>query len=129
MNASEFSITSGRDSTPSHRGLFNATIWFIVARVRFHRALLFVVLVGCCAAQSPKSITYLRLGQQIVEQRSQLPATSDDWSAALRQQYIKAGIPSYQIVDQTVPGSSQRMVICTIAGRMTLMTSLDCSRC
>ena len=78
---------------------------------------MFVALVGCCLGQSPKSVTYLRLGPQIVEQRSQPPAASEDWSTALRAQYIKAGIPAYQIVEQTVPGSSQRMVMCTLAGR------------
>src|SRR5271169_2236449 len=76
-----------------------------------------MALVSCCAAQSPKSITYLRLSPPIVEQRLQPAASSEDWSAALRQQYIKAGIPFYQIVEQTVPGSSQKMVMCTIAGR------------
>ena len=88
-----------------------------MARVRFHRAVLCIGLVTCCAAQSPKSITYLRLGPQIVEQRLQPPASSEDWSIALRQQYVEAGIPSYQIVEQAVPGSSQKMVMCTIAGR------------
>lgn len=87
-----------------------------MARVRFQCAALLLALAGCCSAQGPKSITYLRLGQQIVEQRSQLPTASEDWSAALRQQYVKAGIPSYQVVEQAVPGSSQKMVICTIAG-------------
>jgi hypothetical protein len=72
--------------------------------------------ISCCA-QSPKSITYLRLGQQLVEQRSQLPAPSEEWSDALRKLYAKAGIPTYQIVEQTVPGSSQKLLICTIAGR------------
>src|SRR5271165_5762259 len=82
-----------------------------------HRALLCVALAACCAAQAPKSITYLRLGQQLVEQRSQLPAASEDWSDALRKLYEKAGIPAYQIVEQTVPGSSQKLLICTVAGR------------
>ncbi len=82
-----------------------------------HRALLSLALAISCVAQSPKSITYLRLGQQLVEQRSQLPAPSEDWSDALRKLYAKAGIPAYQIVEQTVPGSSQKLVICTIAGR------------
>jgi len=82
-----------------------------------HRALLSMALAICCSAQSPKSITYLRLGQQLVEQRSQLPAPSEEWSDALRTLYAKAGVPSYQIVEQTVPGSSQKLVICTIAGR------------
>src|ERR1019366_4780524 len=85
--------------------------------MRIQCALLFAVLTGCCAAQSPKSIPYLRLSQPIVEQRLQTPAPSEDWSAALRKQYAKAGIPAYQIVEQAVPGSSQKMVICTIAGR------------
>ena len=76
-----------------------------------------MALAICCAAQSPKSITYLRLGQQIVEQRLQPPSPSEDWSAALRKVYAKAGIPSYQIVEQAVPGSSQKMLMCTIAGR------------
>lgn len=87
-----------------------------MAQVRLQGAALFVALVCCCSAQTPKSVTYLRLGQQIVVQRSQPPAASEDWSTALRQQYIKAGIPAYQIVEQTVPGSSQRMVMCILAG-------------
>ena len=86
-------------------------------RVRLHCALLCIALAACCVAQAPKSITYLRLGQQLVEQRSQLPALSEDWSDALRKLYAKAGIPAYQIVEQTVPGSSQKLLICTIAGR------------
>src|SRR5271165_2281255 len=85
--------------------------------MRLYRAVLCMALVSCCTAQSPKSITYLRIGPQIVEQRLQPPASSEDWSTALRQQYVKAGIPSYQVVEQTVPGSSQKMVMCTIAGR------------
>lgn len=70
-----------------------------------------------CAGQSPKSVTYLRLSSEIVEKRLQPPTASEDWSDALRKQYLKAGIPAYQIVEQTVPGSSQRMIICSIKGR------------
>ena len=76
-----------------------------------------MALAISCSAQSPKSITYLRLGPQIVEQRLQPPSPSEDWSDALRKLYAKAGIPSYQIVEQTVPGLSQKMVLCTVAGR------------
>jgi hypothetical protein len=39
-----------------------------MARVRLQCAALLVTLVGCCAARNSKSITYLRLGPQIVEQ-------------------------------------------------------------
>jgi hypothetical protein len=98
--------------------------------MQFECALLGLALIGSCAAQSPKSITYLRLSQPIVEQRLQTPATSEDWSAALRKQYAKAGIPAYQIVEQAVPGSSQKMVICTIAGRgdSTVIVSASLAR-
>jgi len=85
--------------------------------MQFQCAVVGVALVCVCAGQSPKSITYLRLSQPIMEQRLQPPAPSEDWSAALRKQYVKAGIPAYQIVEQGVPESSQKMVICTIAGR------------
>jgi hypothetical protein len=83
----------------------------------FHRALLLLFLAGGCVAQNPKSLTYLRLGRQFVEQHLQAPASGEDWSAALRKRYLKAGIPASQIVDQTVPGSAERMVICTLSGR------------
>lgn len=83
----------------------------------FRSALLLIALVSGCAAQNPKSVTYLRLSKQLVEQRLQAPAPAEDWSATLRKQYIKAGIPSSQIVEQFVPGASQRMVMCTIGGR------------
>jgi hypothetical protein len=98
--------------------------------MQFECALLGLALIGSCAAQSPKSITYLRLSQPIVEQRLQTPATSEDWSAALRKQYVKAGIPAYQIVEQSVPGSSQKMVMCTIAGRSdsTVIVSASLAR-
>jgi hypothetical protein len=98
--------------------------------MQFQCALLSVVLVCAGEAQSPKSITYLRLSQPIVEQRLQTPAPSEDWSSALRQQYAKAGIPAYQIVEQAVPGSSQKMVICTIAGRgdSTVIVSASLAR-
>ncbi len=86
-------------------------------RMRIQRTLLFMALASTCAAQSPKSITYLRLSRQIVDQALQTSTLAENWSAALRKRYIKAGMPPSQIVEQTVPGSDQRMVICTIAGR------------
>ena len=85
--------------------------------MQFQCALLGLTLVCSGAAQSPKSITYLRLSQPIVEQRLQTPAPSDDWSAALRKQYTKAGISASQTVEQSVSGSLQKMMICTIVGR------------
>jgi hypothetical protein len=88
-----------------------------VAKVRFQHALLVLLLATNCAAQAPKSVTYLRLSTQIVEQRSLPPAPSEDWSDALLNLYAKAGIPRDQIVQRAVPGSSQRMIICTVVGR------------
>lgn len=86
--------------------------------LRPHLAWLYVLLATMSMGQSPKSITYLRLSPQIVEKRLQMPATPEDWSDALRKQYLKAGIPPYQIVEQKMPGStSQRMVMCSIKGR------------
>ena len=88
-----------------------------MAKVRFQHALLVLLLATNCAAQAPKSVTYLRLSTQIVEQRSLPPAPSEDWSDALLNLYAKAGIPRDQIVQRAVPGSSQEMIICTVAGR------------
>ena len=86
-----------------------------VLRPHFAWLYLLVAIVGI--GQSPQSVTYLRLSPGSVESRLQLPAGSEDWSDALRKQDLKAGIPAYQIVEQTVPGSSQRMIMCTIKGR------------
>jgi len=90
---------------------------------------LLLALVSASAAQTPKSVTFLRLSPQIVEQRLQPPTPSDDWSDVLRKQYAKAGIPSYQLVEQAVPGSSQKMLICTLKGRgdtvMVVTASLE----
>ena len=88
-----------------------------MAKVRFQHALLVLLLATNCAAQAPKSVTYLRLSTQIVEQRSLPPAPSEDWSEALLNLYAKTGIPHDQIVQRAVPGSSQEMIICTVAGR------------
>jgi hypothetical protein len=85
--------------------------------MQFQCALLGLTLVCSGAAQSPKSITYLRLSQPIVEQRLQTPPPSEDWSAALRKQYTKAGISASQTVEQSVSGSLQKMMMCTIVGR------------
>jgi hypothetical protein len=84
---------------------------------QFQRALLFVAVVTTCVAQSPKSITYLRLSTEIVQQRSQPPAPAEDWSDALLQLYTKAGIPRDQVSRQDVPGSPQKMIVCTLTGR------------
>jgi hypothetical protein len=37
-----------------------------------------------------EAVTYLRLNREIVEKRVQLLAASEDWSAALRKQFLKA---------------------------------------
>lgn len=84
---------------------------------RYLRVLLFAAVAVGCSAQNSSSVLYLRLGRQIFEQRMQPPAPEEGWSAALHKLYIKAGIPPYQVVEQAVPGSSQKMVLCTIAGR------------
>jgi hypothetical protein len=89
----------------------------MVARWHVKFALLLVTLVAASAAQNPKSVTFLRLSSQIVEQRLQAPAASEDWSAVLRKQYQKAGIQPDQLTEQAVPGSSQPMLICTLKGR------------
>ena len=100
-----------------------------MAERRTPRALLWLLLVAACAAQTPKSVTFLRLSSQIVQQRLQPPAPSDDWSDVLRKQYAKAGIQSDQLVEQTVPGSSQKMLVCTLKGRgdsvIVVSASLD----
>ena len=83
----------------------------------FQCALLFVAFVTTCVAQSPKSVTYLRLSTQIVQQRLQPPAPSEDWSDALFRLYLKAGIPPDQVVQQVVTGSTQKMTVCTLKGR------------
>jgi hypothetical protein len=77
-------------------------------------ALLLVALTATFAAQLARSVTYLRLGPQAVEQHVRLPL--ENWSDVLHPRYFRSGIPEYQIVEQSVPGSSQKMVICTIAG-------------
>ena len=79
--------------------------------------LLFLLLALASAAQTPKSVTFLRLSPQIVEQRLQAPAPSEDWGAVLRKQYQKAGIQCGQIAEQPVPDTSQPMLICTLKGR------------
>jgi len=89
----------------------------IVARSRFQFVLLVVLLTAACIGQNPKSVTFLRLSSQIVEQRLQPPAPSDDWTDVLRKQYAKAGIQPDQLVEQSVPSSSQKMLICTLKGR------------
>src|SRR5664279_5173169 len=83
----------------------------------FRHILLGLLLASTCISQNPKSVTFLRLSPQIVEQRLQPPAPSDDWSDVLRKQYTKAGIPPEQLVEKSVPGSSQNMLICTLKGR------------
>ncbi len=89
----------------------------IVVKVQFQRAFLLVALATACFAQAPKSVTFLRLSSQIVEQRLQPPAPSEDWTEALRKQYAKAGISADQLAEQSAPGSSQKMLICTLKGR------------
>ena len=84
---------------------------------QWQRALLLVALVTACGAQNPKSITYLRLSTEIVQQRTQPPASSEDWSDALLKLYTKAGIPREQISQQDVSGSPQKMIVCTLKGR------------
>jgi hypothetical protein len=81
------------------------------------RAQLAVTLAVCFAAQSSGAVLYLRLSRPVVEQKIQPPPEGENWSVALRKLYTKAGIPSYQIAEQAVPGSSQAMMICTVAGR------------
>ena len=89
----------------------------MVTRLHVKFALLFLTLAATGAAQNPKSVTFLRLSPQIVEQRLQTPAPSEDWSAVLRQQYQKAGIQPDQLSEQPVPGSPRPMLICTLKGR------------
>lgn len=89
----------------------------MVTRSLVKFALLFLALVATAAAQGPKSVTFLRLSPQIVEQRLQTPLPSEDWSAVLRNQYQKAGIQSGQLSEQAVPGASQPMLICAVKGR------------
>lgn len=84
---------------------------------RLHRAFLCLLLMSTAAAQNPKSITYLRLSPQVVAQRLQSPAPTEDWSDALVKQYAKAGIPPEQLSQKSVPGSSQKMIVCTVKGR------------
>ncbi|HVO61714.1 MAG TPA: hypothetical protein VMT53_12320 [Terriglobales bacterium] len=80
-------------------------------------ALLLLGLSVSTAAQNPKSVTFLRLGQQIVEQRLQTPAPSEGWSAVLRKQYQKSGIQPNQLSQLSVAGASEPMLICTLKGR------------
>jgi hypothetical protein len=89
----------------------------MVTRLLVKFALLFAVAVPFSTAQTPKSVTYLRISSEIVEQRVQPPEPSQDWLAVLRQQYTKAGIQHDQISEQDVPGSSQKMLVCTLKGR------------
>jgi len=84
---------------------------------QFQRAFVLVALATACVAQTPKSVTFLRLSSQIVNQRLQPPAPAEDWSEVLRQQYKKAGIQPEQLVEQAVSGSSQKMLTCTLKGR------------
>jgi hypothetical protein len=83
----------------------------------FRHTLLGLLLASTCISQNPKSVTFLRLSPRIVEQRLQTPAPSDDWSDVLRRQYAKAGMQPDQLYEQAVPGSSQKMLICTLKGR------------
>src|SRR5664279_4556255 len=83
----------------------------------FRHILLGLLLASTCISQNPKSVTFLRLSPRIVEQRLQTPAPSDDWSDVLRRQYAKAGMQPDQLYEQAVPGSSQKMLICTLKGR------------
>ncbi len=80
-------------------------------------ALLLVTVVIASTAQNPKSVTFLRLSSPIVEQRIKAPAASDDWRDVLRKQYVKAGMQPDQLVEQAVPGSSEKMLMCTLKGR------------
>ncbi len=89
----------------------------MVTRWHVRLALLLIALSAAGSGQQPKSITYLRLNTQVVQERLQPPAPSQAWSDVLRQQYSKAAIPSYQLVEQSVPASSQKMLTCKIAGR------------
>jgi hypothetical protein len=111
-----------------NHGLLSALFMLIVTR-KVQRAFLPIALASACVAQTPKSVTFLRLSPQIVEQRLQPPAPSADWSDALRKQYAKAAIQPGQIVEQAVPSSSQKMLICTLKGRghsvIVVSASLD----
>jgi hypothetical protein len=78
---------------------------------------LYLLAAVVCAGQSPKSVTYLRLSSEIVEKRLQQPAASENWPDALRKQYLRAGIPADQVVEQSVAGSSQKVLMCTLKGR------------
>lgn len=80
-------------------------------------ALLFVSLAALGAAQTPKSVTFLRISQPIVSQRLTPPAASENWAEALKAQYKKASVQPEQLSEQAVPGSSQKMLICTLKGR------------
>jgi hypothetical protein len=84
---------------------------------QWQRGLVLVALVASCAAQNPKSITYLRLSKQIVEQRLQPPADDEAWSGTLIKQFAKAGIAPEQIEEKSFAGSSQKMIVCTVKGR------------
>jgi len=85
--------------------------------LRLHLGWLYLLAAVLCTGQSPTSVTYLRLSPEIVEKRLQLPAGSEEWSSVLRKQYLKAGIPADQVVEQSVPGSSEKMLVCTLKGR------------
>jgi hypothetical protein len=89
----------------------------MVTRLQMNFAVLLLTLNAAGVAQNPKSVTFLRLSPQIVEQRLQPPAPSEDWSDVLRKQYGKAGIPPEQITQQAVPDSSQKVLVCTLKGR------------
>jgi hypothetical protein len=76
-----------------------------------------LLLASTGAAQNPKSVTFLRLSPQIVEQRLQAPAPHEAWPDVLRKQYAKALIPPDQIEEKAFAGSAQKMIVCTLKGR------------
>jgi hypothetical protein len=50
----------------------------------------------------------------------------------LRKRYVKAGIQADQIVEKAVPGTSEKMLICTLKGRseevLVVNPSLTCPK-
>ena len=88
----------------------------MVKRWHVEFALLLLAPFAVSNAQNPKSVTFLRLSSQIIEQRLQTPAPSDDWSVVLRQQYQKAGIQPDQLAQESLPDASQPMLVCTLKG-------------